>query len=856
MKRLKYIVASSLILTQITACTFSKDEKKAPAEKLVININDEERKKLADSLLSAIQLEDVDAVKKIVGSGADVHYENENGETALIVAIQVAHPVITKYLLDQGAAPYKKSSVLKMSAYDLALDKGLQKLLNFMEMTEVRYIDQIELLLQKKEQAQAISLLKSRYYPGSFEPRSGLSLVDFLLDAGFVVSAESESVLVALIEDGAGFGGVVGRLLKSSDDLNLNALSVSVFKNSDSNQKNEIVKLLNYSNKELILNIVGIEKKSTTDESKKIVHNIIYQSILNSKGSSFYAADATQVLTSLPELYLRDLPAHELFDALAESFLKSENEHLKLEKKPLNEFYVAVKSQYHSKFDLSEVIYKWSQSNSSQLRKIELLKYLIDSNDVVGDDFVYKLLKNLKTEDYPYITDMFSNGVLFQQNAVYNQLLLDSEIDFSKASVILSSVHDTTLAKFDEASYSIFEDLLKNRYEGRKFNADIFLLFLSKFKESKSFENNNFQPWIKQEFDYAVKINNFDFYKKLGDVLQIQNLSYDYKLVPGSDFKMSFVMERFVQDTQAGISAEESIRRSYSVIDQAAPYIQISRESGLIGTSKNFSLVQIYLLKGFYSSIQGALDRLKRFDYSLDRLEELCLVNREPIPGLSHESKECSRKPTISFGPSSDAKIEQQRAEYERNKEQMRLQLSPEFSNFGGSDQLIHSDHAVISRIDALKNLSIGTHSLVQLAIETQSQKMDVTYSSLLTSVLLQTADQGLLDYWMSRLPAISEINLHRKYFYLDLESLHARPDLSNKNYKLVLSQVYMPQFLNKIVAWEFILNNMHVPFYHRECLSGHSQYCTPENARMNASEIMLYFYNRRAPTADEWLAK
>lgn len=85
-------------------------------------------------LLAAARIGYGDAIEWLIEAGAKVDEPNRRGETPLIVAVQQRRPAIVRMLLDKGANPDRRDSVVGLSARDYAKrDTRSRELLRLIE---------------------------------------------------------------------------------------------------------------------------------------------------------------------------------------------------------------------------------------------------------------------------------------------------------------------------------------------------------------------------------------------------------------------------------------------------------------------------------------------------------------------------------------------------------------------------------------------------------------------------------------------------------------------------------------------------------------------------------------------------
>lgn len=82
--------------------------------------------KEGEQLCEATRNGDIDKVKALIGSGADVSYFDSDGLTPLMHAAKLGHANLVKTLLEAGA-PWNALSPSNLSAGDFAMDSGHQE---------------------------------------------------------------------------------------------------------------------------------------------------------------------------------------------------------------------------------------------------------------------------------------------------------------------------------------------------------------------------------------------------------------------------------------------------------------------------------------------------------------------------------------------------------------------------------------------------------------------------------------------------------------------------------------------------------------------------------------------------------
>lgn len=82
--------------------------------------------KEGEQLCEAARNGDIDKVKALIGSGADVSYFDSDGLTPLMHAAKLGHANLVKTLLEAGA-PWNALSPSNLSAGDFAMDSGHQE---------------------------------------------------------------------------------------------------------------------------------------------------------------------------------------------------------------------------------------------------------------------------------------------------------------------------------------------------------------------------------------------------------------------------------------------------------------------------------------------------------------------------------------------------------------------------------------------------------------------------------------------------------------------------------------------------------------------------------------------------------
>ena len=99
------IAAQVIVLPPINSKNEPYDACKITRPRVWRTCTGEQRKPYSEPLFEAVDVGDLDALKKLIANGADVNIKGENGLTALIMAIQHSDLEMVELLLKEGANP-------------------------------------------------------------------------------------------------------------------------------------------------------------------------------------------------------------------------------------------------------------------------------------------------------------------------------------------------------------------------------------------------------------------------------------------------------------------------------------------------------------------------------------------------------------------------------------------------------------------------------------------------------------------------------------------------------------------------------------------------------------------------------